>query len=190
MPGVKLTYEDLVRLPDDGMRHELIDGEHFVTPKPMARHQLIAGDLQSTLHQYVKEHGLGWIVADTDFRIDDFSVVEPDIAFVPDELTDGLDIDEVLRITPALIVEVSSPSTRRYDQTVKRDFYASIKVQEYWFVDVPATSVWIYRRQPDTSSFDAPVVVSDPDAVVATPLIPGLSLRLADIFTIRRRERR
>ena len=33
-PGVKLTYDDFVHFPDDGKRHELIDGEHYVTPSP------------------------------------------------------------------------------------------------------------------------------------------------------------
>jgi len=35
-PGVKLTYDDFVHFPDDGKRHELIDGEHYVTPSPIA----------------------------------------------------------------------------------------------------------------------------------------------------------
>ena len=33
-PGVKLTYDDFLLFPDDGQRHELIDGEHYVTPSP------------------------------------------------------------------------------------------------------------------------------------------------------------
>ena len=39
--GVKLTYDDLVHFPDDGKRHELIDGEHYLTPSPNTRHQRI-----------------------------------------------------------------------------------------------------------------------------------------------------
>jgi len=38
VPSVKLTYEDFVLFPDDGKRHELIDGEHYVTPSPNLRH--------------------------------------------------------------------------------------------------------------------------------------------------------
>ena len=41
-PGVKLTYDDFVQFPDDGKRHELIDGEHVVTPSPNTKHQTIA----------------------------------------------------------------------------------------------------------------------------------------------------
>jgi hypothetical protein len=37
--GARLTYEDFVRFPDDGLRHEIIDGEHYVTPSPNRRHQ-------------------------------------------------------------------------------------------------------------------------------------------------------
>jgi hypothetical protein len=44
-PGVKLTYDDFLLFPDDGQRHELIDGEHVVTPSPRVPHQVIVGNL-------------------------------------------------------------------------------------------------------------------------------------------------
>ena len=40
--GVKLTYDDFVLFPDDGKRHELIDGEHYVTPSPNTKHQHVS----------------------------------------------------------------------------------------------------------------------------------------------------
>ncbi len=43
--AVKLTYDDFVLFPDDGKRHELIDGEHYVTPSPNTKHQRILGSL-------------------------------------------------------------------------------------------------------------------------------------------------
>ena len=49
-PRVTLTYDDFVQLQDDGKRHELIDGEHYVTASPNLKHQAIAGNL----------HGLLW----------------------------------------------------------------------------------------------------------------------------------
>jgi hypothetical protein len=42
-PGLKLTYEDFVLFPDDGKRHEIIDGEHYVTPSPNTKHQRALG---------------------------------------------------------------------------------------------------------------------------------------------------
>ena len=44
-PGVKLTYDDFLLFPDDGKRHELIDGEHYVTPCPNTKHQAVCGNL-------------------------------------------------------------------------------------------------------------------------------------------------
>jgi hypothetical protein len=44
-PGVKLTYDDFLLFPDDGKRHELIDGEHYVTPSPNRKHQAIVWNL-------------------------------------------------------------------------------------------------------------------------------------------------
>ena len=43
-PGLKLTYDDFLLFPDDGKRHELIDGEHYVTPSPNLKHQEILGN--------------------------------------------------------------------------------------------------------------------------------------------------
>jgi hypothetical protein len=47
--GVKLTYDDFVLFPDDGKRHELIDGEHYVTPAPNRKHQSIVGNVHGPL---------------------------------------------------------------------------------------------------------------------------------------------
>lgn len=41
---VKLTYEDFLLFPDDGKRHELIDGEHYATPSPNTKHQVVLGN--------------------------------------------------------------------------------------------------------------------------------------------------
>ena len=42
----KLTYDDLLALPDDLLRHEIVDGVHFVTPAPATRHQRISRELR------------------------------------------------------------------------------------------------------------------------------------------------
>jgi hypothetical protein len=52
--GVKLTYHDYVLFPDDGQRHELIDGEHYVTPTPTTRHQAIVVNLTGMIWNYLQ----------------------------------------------------------------------------------------------------------------------------------------
>jgi Uma2 family endonuclease len=54
-PGVKLTYDDFVLFPDDGKRHELIDGEHYVTPSPNLKHQAVSGILTDIAGSYLRQ---------------------------------------------------------------------------------------------------------------------------------------
>jgi hypothetical protein len=50
---IRFTYEDDLGFPDDGRRHELIAGEHFVTPAPARRHQRISLQLAAALHAHL-----------------------------------------------------------------------------------------------------------------------------------------
>ena len=62
MPGhssTKLTYADYVRFPDDGLRHEIIEGEHYVTPSPSTRHQRILLNLTYLIQSYLETHPIG-----------------------------------------------------------------------------------------------------------------------------------
>jgi Uma2 family endonuclease len=60
-PGVKLTYDDFVLFSDDGKRHELIDGEHFVTPSPNRKHQKVSGNLFLLIGTWLEQHPIGQI---------------------------------------------------------------------------------------------------------------------------------
>ena len=53
---VRLTYDDFLLFPDDGKRHELIDGVHYVTPSPRLRHQDLVGRLHGEIFLYLREH--------------------------------------------------------------------------------------------------------------------------------------
>ena len=53
-PGLKLTYDDFVQFPADGKRHEIIDGEHYVTPSPRPRHQVILGNLHLVIASWLE----------------------------------------------------------------------------------------------------------------------------------------
>ena len=52
----RLTYDDFLRFPDDGRRHELIDGEHYVTPSPNTRHQRLVLRLSLALARHIEQH--------------------------------------------------------------------------------------------------------------------------------------
>src|SRR5437773_5438028 len=82
-PGVKLTYEDFLLFPDDGKRHELIDGEHYVTPSPNIRHQRIIGNLYFLIRVWLESHPIGQIfLSPLDVVFSDFDVVDPDLLYL------------------------------------------------------------------------------------------------------------
>jgi len=181
-PGVKLTYDDFVLFPDDGRRHELIDGEHYVTPSPVSRHQLIVGNIAFHVRAFLESHPVGTVIpGPLDVILSAHDVVEPDLLYVSRERRDAV-LKDWARGAPDLVVEVGSPSTRRRDATLKRDLYERFGVQEYWIVDPEAEVVRVHRLV--NGRYDPPVELAhDAGDTLTTPLIPGLALPLAAIFS-------
>ena len=80
---VRLTYQDLLDLPEDGLRHELIDGEHYVTPAPNTKHQRVVTNLGWLVRGYLEEHPIGEVFASPlDIVLSKFDVVEPDLLYI------------------------------------------------------------------------------------------------------------
>ena len=79
----KLTYDDFLLFPDDGRRHELIDGEHYVTPSPNMKHQAVSGNLFFMIRSCLDQHPVGRIFyAPFDVVFTHFDVVEPDLLYL------------------------------------------------------------------------------------------------------------
>ena len=141
------TAERVQALPDDGMRHELIDGELIVTPAPAWSHQRAVMALYRQLHGCVVDSAIGdVIVAPADIVFDQHTLVEPDLFVVP--LVDGRKpADWAVVGALLLVIEVLSPSTARCDRELKRRRYQRERVPEYWIVDVACRLV--ERWRPD-----------------------------------------
>jgi Uma2 family endonuclease len=181
-PGVKLTYDDFVLFPDDGKRHELIDGEHYVTPSPNVRHEQISGDLFGFLWSYLENHPIGRVFhGRSDVVLSNLDVVVPDLIYVSNETATRVLTDKHVRGTPDLVGEVGSPSTRKRDETIKRRLYEHSGVSEYWFVDPEVDVVRIYRNEGGRFQ---PVVelLREAGDVLTTPLLPGFELTLTRLF--------
>ena len=177
----KLTYEDLLLFPDDGKRHEIIAGEHFVTAAPNLRHQRVLLHLTRILDDFVEDRGLGRVYfAPVDVLLSQHDIVEPDLLFVSHARAGILTLANV-RGAPDLAVEVLSPSTRRRDETIKRDAYERTGICEYWLVDPEAETIKVFHR--DGEDFARPLLYSRHQGdVVTTPLLPGLQVALAAVF--------
>ena len=181
-PGVKLTYDDFVLFPDDGKRHELIDGEHYVTASPNTRHQQILGNLHWLIRSYLEPHPIGRVLfAPYDIVFSQFDVVEPDLLYLSHARAAEVITKLHGRGAPELVVEIASPGTRKRDETIKRRLYERGGVSEYWMIDPEIDAVRIYSRGP-TGYARAVELWREAGDVLTTPLLPGLELRVADIF--------
>ena len=181
-PGVKLTYDDFLLFPEDGKRHELIDGEHYVTASPNLKHQLIVGQLYLTIGSWLEAHPVGRIVlAPFDVIFSDIDVVEPDLLFIAADRTGDILTSQGVRGAPDLVVEVASKSTRARDETLKRRLYERAGVVEYWIVDPAIDVVRVYRREK--TAFLRPEELSrEAKDTLKTPLLQGLEIPLTRIF--------
>jgi Uma2 family endonuclease len=134
---VPWTRKDLDRLPDDGNRYEVLDGELLVTPAPSVGHQAIVQWLAARLFPFVLANGLGTLDFPRSVIVEAGSQVEPDLMVRP--LLRGSSWEGAP--LPILVIEVISQATRRRDLVNKSDFYMRAGIPEYWAVDRKGRSI-------------------------------------------------
>ena len=143
-PQTTYTYDDLQGFPEDNLRREIIGGELIVTAAPSHRHQRVAMRLGTELELYSRIHGGEALSAPFDVYFSEDEVVEPDLLFILPETTARIE-SRYLRGAPNVVVEISSPSTRRLELVRKRELYERYGVPEYWYVDLDADRIEVYR---------------------------------------------
>ena len=172
------TPGEVLALPDDGNRYECIDGVLLVSPSPNATHQRLVTRLCLLLGPYVESQRLGEaLVSPADIRLHTDNLVQPDLFVIPAEagapvVRGWADVRALL-----LAVEVLSPSTARYDRTLKRRYYQRAQVSEYWIVD--ATSHLVERWLPDD---DRPEIQSETLMWQPIGATEALAINLATLF--------
>lgn len=177
----KLTYEDYVLFPEDGQRHELIDGVHYVSPAPYIRHQRVVLRILFALETFARDTGCGEVLfAPTDVVLSQYDVVEPDVLYVSRE-HQRIVGEKFISGPPDLAVEVLSPSTRRRDLDLKLKLYERVGVQEYWIVDSERAAMTVYRLGPKGFG-TALALFAERGDVLTSPLLPGLTLPIANLL--------
>ena len=177
-------YADLVALPDDQLRHELIDGEHLVTPSPAIPHQVILWNLTALLAPYLRANPVGTALAGpVDIKFSLSTVLVPDLVYFTADRFVRVVNEKHAIAAPDLVVEILSPGTRRRDKGRKRAVYDREGVQDYWIVDPEAQSITALRR-PHAGGGLTDVTTASASAadVSRSPLFPGLRIPLRDVF--------
>jgi Uma2 family endonuclease len=179
----RLTYDDLLLFPDDGKRHEIIDGEHFVTASPNTRHQVLVGRLYFAIELFLREHpGTGRVfMAPFDIVFTRWDVVEPDLLFIGADQMNIL-TDKNVQGAPALVIEILSPATRKTDEQIKRRLFERGGVREYWLVDPELDVVKVFRRSADGGFPRDAELSREAHDVLTTPVLPGLAIPLHELL--------
>lgn len=140
------SVEDILALPDDGYRHELIFGVHHVSPAPGLRHQRALRELLIRLSAAcppgleIMPAPFAWVITDPSGTRHE---VQPDLLVI----ASGPDRDHLEDEVPALVVEILSPgaANRARDLADKFALYQAVGVPVYWVVDpgVPSIRTWV-----------------------------------------------
>lgn len=166
MPAGRFTLAEWKAIPETyKVRHQMLDGVHYMDGVPDTRHQVVLMNVMREFWSRYERPGdialtyVGVVLSDVDAVIPDFVFVRGERrAIVKDDFIEG---------APDLIVEVVGEDTRHLDEVIKVDRYARCGVDEYWVVD-PVAATWrVYRRH------DKQFVV------VPAPTFP---LPIADVF--------
>jgi Uma2 family endonuclease len=175
----KMTFSDLERLPEDGRRFELYDGEVWEMPSAMPRHQAAADNALELLRGYRKRGGGRAISAPLDIVFSKYDVVQPDVVYFLPERAHVVNPGKVTRDRPDLAVEVLSPGTESNDRGRKLRMFARYGVPEYWILDPVEHTLEILSLRGDLY---VTALEAGGDTVVTSPLLADLSFPVSQLF--------
>ena len=176
---VRYTYLDYLSLPESVERRELIDGEFYAMTAPNEDHQDAVFNIAVALRQFVIAFGLGKVfIAPFDVILSPDDVYQPDVLFMSRERM-HLRTGDNIRGAPDLVVEVLSPSTERFDRTVKRERYAKFGVREYWIADIVRKTIEV--NVSDGERFAVAGVYGEGNEL-ESPLLPELRIDVSSVF--------
>jgi Uma2 family endonuclease len=176
-----VTAEDLLRMPRDGWRYELVEGELRRMPPPGFQHGATAGEIGGRLYMHVHANNLGVVpAAETGFKLrsDPDTVRAADVSFVSRQRLAATPFDEegYFPGSPDFVVEVVSPS----------DSFADVQEKVYLWLDGGAKLVLVVLPKKHSCFVyrpGAPVLRLGPaDILEASDAVPGWSLDLGEIF--------
>ena len=177
-----LTDKDLRRLPRDGRKYELVDGEIRVSPAG-GRHGQISLALGARLLAHVEAHRLGVVLdSSTGFRLpgrtpEQKDVRSPDVGFVAaGRLPNGAVPTGFLELAPDLAVEVLSPDDLRREVLEKVGEFLDAGTRLVWVIDPRTRRAAVYRSLTDVRQLAEDGILEGEDVV------PGFSCPLRDVL--------
>jgi Uma2 family endonuclease len=191
-PG-SATVQDMIDLDDrEGYACELVEG--VLVEKAMGLEEsLLATWLVTYMNNFVLPRNLGIVTGEKGtFQIMPNLVRIPDVAFTSWDRMPGRTRPRAAAplLAPDIAIEVLSQSNSPTEMAIKRGEYFSAGVCVVWEIDPRARTVTVFHSPTQGTTLAGAQVLH------ATPIIPGFSLPLTDLFDeldrhglLRRRER-
>src|SRR2546428_7343039 len=179
---MKFVASDLLSMPDDHKRYEVIDGELHVHDPTHYRHQYVCGRLASALSGWSQRTGLGEANIAVGLILDDYNSVAPDVVWLSRErLLESVGEDGWLHLAPELIAEILLPGDlhAQRDYQIKRELYSRFGVQEYWVISWQQQQTDIYRQTNGELRWFRTLQSED---TIESPMLPGFSCRVKSLF--------
>ncbi|MBM4031130.1 MAG: Uma2 family endonuclease [Planctomycetes bacterium] len=175
-----VTADQLLQMPKDGFRYELVSGELTKTGPAGLEHGIVGGSLHGRLCYYVLENKLGVVPSsDTGFRLasDPDTVLAPDVAFISAERYRAVENKEgFFEGAPDLAVEVVSPSDTRSEVADKVSAWLDAGARMVWVVHPARRTVTVYRSAADIET------LTERDELDGHDVVPGFRCRVSDLF--------
>ena len=174
------TLADYAALPDDGKRHELVEGELVELTFPKWTHSRIQARIFSRFDRYLERQPIGVVGNDFGFVLgrDPDTLRGPDLYFLTNERAAAVDRDGWCEGAPDLAVEIVSPSNRGRELERKIGHYRVAGVRRVWVLDPAKREARIY------GSAGEPKTLGEGDTLADDELLPGFALPVADIFAV------
>ncbi len=175
----KFTYSDYEKLPSDGKQYQVLDGELFMTPAPITKHQRVLLKICGCLSEYVSRENAGEIyIAPCDVVLSDENIVQPDLLFITKENL-HLIKEKNIQGAPDMVVEILSESTEKLDRVYKKNLYEKFGVKEYWLVDIQNDAVEVLcLRERHYISYGAFLKKDN----VRSRMFPSLNVKACSFF--------
>jgi Uma2 family endonuclease len=178
------TAEDLLTMPDDGWRYELVQGRLVRMAPTSWGHGRATNRLRRALDRFVEEHGLGEVVpAETGFNLTlpgepEDTVLGADIAFVRSDRLPAPDTDTFAALAPDLVVETASRGQHRPAMRAKARLWLARGVRMVWVVwpRRRAIEVWLPGDEEPRAT------LQEGDVLDGGDVVPGFSHPVADVF--------
>ena len=182
MATLRWTSQDLERLPDNGKRYEIVDGELYVSKQLSWHHQRVCVRLSALLDAWSLQMNVGEANAAPGLIFADDDDVAPDVVWISRErLATALQPDDKLHSAPELVVEVLSPGANNAarDRETKLKLYSRRGVMEYWIVNWQERCLEVYRREGAILKNYSTLYERD---TLESPFLPGFSCSVSQIF--------